>query len=164
VFLVRDQHYANSSRRAIEKLVETSSAIDDNDRVHQQRSMALARNIRMYAIELLQNCAIKTRRVPQEQEIQRARHERQQQTENERAIHEKSKTSKPAIKAHDSGWRPTVDRQLLERTDEFEPFAQQYHQVVEFIRQAESAGRTDEVKILQVNLKELEQVMKRMKT
>ena len=58
-----------------------------------------------------------------------------------------------------SGWRPTVDRNLLERAQELEPLVQQIYQVTQFIRQAQIAGRDDEVKLLESNLKELEQAM-----
>jgi hypothetical protein len=90
-------------------------------------------------VELLQNCAIRTRRIPKEEEIQRIRDERQQRVA--------------------SGWKPTIDRQLLQKTDECEPFAQQHYQVTEFIRQAELAGRHEEAEILKLNLIELEKIM-----
>ena len=95
--------------------------------------------MRTYSVELLQNCAIKTRRIPKEEEIQRVREERSQRVE--------------------PGWNPTIDRQLLQKADECEPFVQQHYQVTEFIRQAELAGRHEEAEILKLNLIELEKMM-----
>lgn len=101
------------------------------------RLSTICRNIRMYTREYLQNCVLRTRRVPEDKQIEEARHQRQLEV----------------------GWKPTIDRHLLETTDEFEPFVQQHYQVTEFIRQAELAGRFDEIEVLQRNLQELEQAM-----
>lgn len=124
----------------------------------------------MYAIHLLQNYAISTRRVPTEEDVQRAREERtrlaQERYESERAAKAElasrvtsTSSSSATPKSAVSGWKPTVDRSLVESGQELEPLVEQIYQVTQFIRQAQIAGRDDEVKLLESNLKELEQAM-----
>jgi rabenosyn-5 len=123
----------------------------------------------MYAIHLLQNYAISTRRVPSEEDVQRAREERNrlvdERNESERLAKAElasriNLTDSPTkIKTEISGWRPTIDRNLLVQTQELNPLVQQVYQVTEYIRQAQIAGRNDEVESLKLNLKELEQAM-----
>jgi len=122
---------------SISQLISKLPTVDHHNNVDEVRLTTICRNIRMYAREYLQNCVLRTRRVPEDKQIEEARHQRQLEF----------------------GWKPTIDRHLLETTDEFEPFVQQHYQVIEFIRQAELAGRFDEVEVLQRNLQELEQAM-----
>ena len=160
---------SSSSRKIIAKLPDSTSNIDENDTASHIRYAALCRNMRMYAIYVLQNYSISTRRVPSEEDVKRARDERKrladERNEQERAAKAElasriSSSSGPSTpKTAVSGWRPTVDRTLLERTQELEPLVQQIYQVTQFIRQAQIAGRADEVKLLQLNLKELERAM-----
>ena len=138
------QDVYNQIRSCYQTIDSVSSVISklsaaDQSPADEVRLTTIGRNIRMYAREYVQNCVLKTRRLPDEKQIEAARQQRQLES--------------------GAGWRPTVDRHLLETADEFEPFAQQHYQVVEFIRQAELAGRHDEVEVLQRNLRELEQVM-----
>lgn len=124
----------------------------------------------MYGIHLLQNYAISTRRIPREEEIQHAREERKrlidERNESERAAKAELASRIPVTdspvkpKAQVSGWRPTIDRNLLVQTEELDPLVQQIYQVTEYIRQAQIAGRYDEVESLKMNLKVLEQAMK----
>jgi rabenosyn-5 len=123
----------------------------------------------MYGIHLLQNYAIQTRRVPSEDDVQRARDERkrlvEERHESERAakaelasrIPVTDSPTKPKVPV--TGWRPTIDRNLLAQTQELDPLVQQIYQVTEYIRQAQIAGRYDEVESLKLNLKVLEQAM-----
>ena len=137
----------------------------------QIRYSALCRNIRMYGIHLLQNYAVITRRVPSEEDVQHARDERKrlidERNESERAAKAELAsriplTDSPARpKTQVSGWRPTIDRNLLAQTQELDPLVQQIYQVTEYIRQAEIAGRHDEVQSLNMNLKVLEEAMKK---
>jgi rabenosyn-5 len=122
----------------------------------------------MYAIHLLQNYAISTRRVPSEDDVQQARDERkrlvEERNESERAVKaelaSRITTDSPTrLKTEVSGWRPTIDRNLLAQTQELDPLVQQVYQVTEYIRQAQIAGRYDEVESLKLNLKVLEQAM-----
>jgi rabenosyn-5 len=151
-------------------LADSCPSINENDTPSQIRYAALCRNIRMYAIYLLQNHAISTRRVPTEEDVE---HAREESTRLSHELYESERAAKAELasrvtatsnsvgtpKSPVSGWRPTVDRNLLERAQELEPLVQQIYQVTQFIRQAQIAGRDDEVKLLQSNLKELEQAM-----
>lgn len=122
----------------------------------------------MYSIHLLQNYSISTRRVPTEEDVQRAREERkrliEERNESERLaraeialkITSNSNSQSPTTKKANAGWTPKVDRSVLAPTEELEPLMQQIYQVTQFIRQAQMAGREDEVKLLQSNLRELE--------
>ncbi len=162
-------HFVLSIRKYIAKLAESCSNIDENDTSSQIRYSALCRNIRMYAIHLLQNYAISTRRVPNEDDIQRAREERkrlvEERNDSERAAKVElasriTGTDSPIkLRTEVSGWRPTIDRNLLAQTQELNPLVQQVYQVTEYIRQAQIAGRHDEVESLKSNLKELEQAL-----
>jgi rabenosyn-5 len=124
----------------------------------------------MYAIHLLQHYAITTRRVPSEDDVQQAREERKrvvdERNESERVAKAElasriTLTDSPTkLKTQVSGWRPTIDRNLLAQTQELDPLVQQIYQVTEYIRQAQIAGRYDEVESLKLNLKVLEQAMK----
>ena len=129
----------------------------------------------MYAVHMLQNYAISTRRVPTEDDVQRAREERQRLIEErndmERAARNElesrinfSGNASPTTKTPTSGWRPTVDRNLLEQAQELEPLIQQIYQVTQFIHQAQIAGRSDEVESLQSNLKELQHALNSAQT
>jgi len=124
----------------------------------------------MYAIHLLQHYAITTSRVPSEDDVQQAREERKrvvdERNESERVAKAElasriTLTDSPTkLKTQVSGWRPTIDRNLLAQTQELDPLVQQIYQVTEYIRQAQIAGRYDEVESLKLNLKVLEQAMK----
>ncbi|UJR36142.1 hypothetical protein I4U23_028880 [Adineta vaga] len=159
----------DTTSKYIAKLGESCPNIDENDTPSQIRYAALCRNIRMYAIHLLQNYSISTRRVPSEEDIQRARDERirlvEERNESERMAKAElasriiSLDSPTRVKPEISGWRPTVDRNLLAQAQELNPLVQQVYQVTEYIRQAQIAGRDDEVKLLEINLKELEQAL-----
>jgi hypothetical protein len=156
-------------RKYIAKLAESCPNIDEDDTPSQIRYSALCRNMRMYAIHLLQNYAISTRRVPNEDDVQRARDERKRLVEERNETQRAAKaelasrinlTDSPTkLKTEVSGWRPTIDRNLLVQTQELNPLVQQVYQVTEYIRQAQIAGRHDEVESLKLNLKELEQAM-----
>lgn len=158
------------SRKHVGQLSESCPNIDEDDTPSQIRYSALCRNIRMYAIHLLQNYAISTRRIPREEDIQRARDERKrlidERNESERVAKAELASripltdSQPKPKSQVSGWRPTIDRNLLVQTEELDPLVQQIYQVTEYIRQAQIAGRSDEVRSLKMNLKVLEQEMK----
>ncbi|CAF1650816.1 unnamed protein product, partial [Adineta ricciae] len=63
----------DSTSKYIAKLGESCPNIDENDTSSQIRYSALCRNIRMYAIHLLQNYSISTRRLPSDDDVQRAR-------------------------------------------------------------------------------------------
>ncbi|CAF0855503.1 unnamed protein product [Rotaria sordida] len=162
----------DSTSKHIMKLADSCSNIDEDDTQSQFRYSALCRNIRMYAVHLLQNYAISTRRVPSEDDVQRARDERkrlvEERNELERAakaelVSKISSTDSPTTSKKDvSGWRPTIDRNLLVQAQELNPLVQQVYQVTEYIRQAQIAGRYDEVESLKLNLKELEQALKNM--
>ncbi|CAF0818412.1 unnamed protein product [Rotaria sp. Silwood1] len=159
----------DSTSKYIAKLAESCPNIDEDDTQSQMRYAALCRNIRMYAVHLLQNYAISTRRVPSEDDVQHARDERkrlvEERNELERAakaelVSKISLTDSPTTPKKDvSGWRPTIDRSLLVQTQELNPLVQQVYQVTEYIRQAQIAGRLDEVELLKLNLKELEQAL-----
>ena len=148
---------------------ESCPGIDENDTPSQIRYSALCRNIRMYAIHLLQNYAIATKRVPSENDVQRARDERnrllEERQESERAAKAELASrmllvnSTPVHNRKASGWTPTIDRDALIQTQELNPIHQQIYQVTEYIRQAEIARRFDEVESLKLNLKELEQAL-----
>jgi rabenosyn-5 len=135
----------------------------------QIRYSALCRNIRTYAIHLLQHYAVSTRRVPSEDDVQRARDERkrvvEERNDSERAAKAElasriTLTDSPTKSRKEvSGWRPTIDRNLLAQTQELHPLVQQVYQVTEYIRQAQIAGRYDEVESLKLNLKALEEAM-----
>jgi len=124
----------------------------------------------MYSIHLLQHYAITTRRVPSEEDVQQAREERKrlvdERNESERVAKAElasriTLTDSPTkLRTEVSGWRPTIDRNLLVQTQELDPLVQQIYQVTEYIRQAQIAGRYDEVESLKLNLKVLEQAMK----
>ncbi|CAF1665120.1 unnamed protein product [Adineta ricciae] len=123
----------------------------------------------MYAIHLLQNYSISTRRLPSDDDVQRAREERirllEERNESERLAKVELASrvgpldSPTRVKTEVSGWRPTVDRNILVQAQELNPLVQQVYQVTEYIRQARIAGRDDEVKSLENNLKELEQAL-----
>ncbi|CAF2387201.1 unnamed protein product [Rotaria sp. Silwood2] len=159
----------DSISKSIAKLADSCSNIDEDDTQSQIRYSALCRNIRIYAVHLLQNYAISTRRIPSEDDVQRARDERkrliEERNESERAakaelVSKISLTDSPTtLKKDVSGWRPTIDRNLLVQTQELNPLVQQVYQVTEYIRQAQIAGRLDEVESLKLNLKELEQAL-----
>lgn len=156
-------------RKYIAQLGDSCPNIDENDTSSQIRYSALCRNIRMYAIHLLQSYAISIRRVPSEDDVQQARDERtrlvDEKNESERAAKAELASRIPSIdsptkpKKQVSGWRPTIDRNLLAQTEELDPLVQQVFQVTEYIRQAQIAGRYDEVESLKLNLKVLEQAM-----
>lgn len=128
----------------------------------------------MYAIHLLQNYAISTRKVPSEDDVKQARVERQrlldERLEMERAaraelaskvtVNNTNQPNKPVI----SGWRPTIDRNLLEKAQQLDPLVQQIYQVTEFIREAKIAGRDEDVRSLELNLKELEKALNNAQT
>jgi len=157
-------------RKYIAQLGDSCPNIDENDTSSQIRYSALCRNIRMYAIHLLQHYAITTRRVPSEEDVQQAREERKrlvdERNESERVAKAElasriTLTDSPTkLRTEVSGWRPTIDRNLLVQTQELDPLVQQIYQVTEYIRQAQIAGRYDEVESLKLNLKLLEQAMK----
>jgi hypothetical protein len=157
-------------RKYIAQLGDSCPNIDENDAPSQRRYSALCRNIRLYAIHLLQGYAISTRRVPSEDDVQRARDERKrlvdERYESERAAKAElasriTLTDSPTKQRKEvTGWRPTIDRNLLAQTQELDPLVQQIYQVTEYIRQAQIAGRYDEVESLKLNLKLLEQAMK----
>lgn len=157
-------------RKYIALLAESCPNIDEDDIPSRIRYSALCRNIRAYAIHLIQNYAIKQGRVPTEEDVQRARDERkrllEERSESERAAKAELALRLPVTdsptkpKARVSGWRPTIDRNLLAQTQELDPLVQQIYQVTEYIRQAQIAGRHDEVESLKLNLKVLEQAMK----
>ena len=117
----------------------------------------------------MQNYAISTRRVPSEEDVQRARDERKRLVDERNETEWAAKAelasripltdlpTKPKTKV--SGWRPTIDRNLLAQTQELDPLVQQIYQVTEYIRQAQIAGRHDEVESLKLNLKVLEQAL-----
>ncbi|CAF1476065.1 unnamed protein product [Adineta steineri] len=158
-----------STSKYISKLGESCPNIDEDDTSSQIRYSALCRNIRMYAVHLLQNYAISTRKLPNEDEIKRARDERirivEERNESERVAKLELASrmiptdSSTKVKAEVSGWRPMVDRNLLAQNQELNPLIQQVYQVTEYIRQAQIAGRHDEVESLKLNLKDLEQAM-----
>ena len=157
------------NRKIITKLADNCTTIDENDTSSQIRYASLCRNLRMYAVHLLQNYAISTRRVPSDDDVKRARDERkrlvEERLELERAAkaelaskitpNSTNQTSKPVI----SGWKPSIDRNLLEKAQDLDPLVQQIYQVTEFIREAKIAGRDEDVKSLEMNLKELEKAM-----
>lgn len=123
----------------------------------------------MYATHLLQNYAISTRRVPADEDIKRAREERIRQVEERNESERLAKAelalrigpldSPTKSRTEVSGWRPTIDRNLLAQTQELNPLVQQVYQVTEYIRQAQIAGRADEVESLKSNLRDLEQAL-----
>jgi rabenosyn-5 len=153
----------------IAQLADSCPNIDENDMPSQIRYSALCRNIRTYAIHLLQHYAVSTRRVPSEDDVQRARDERkrvvEERNDSERAAKAElasriTLTDSPTKSRKEmSGWRPTIDRNLLAQTQELHPLVQQVYQVTEYIRQAQIAGRYDEVESLKLNLKALEEAM-----
>ncbi|CAF1194385.1 unnamed protein product [Rotaria magnacalcarata] len=159
----------DSTSKYISKLADSCLNIDEDDTQSIIRYSALCRNMRMYAIHVLQNFAISTRRVPSEDDVKRAREERkrliEERIESERAAKAELAsriplTDSPAVKKKEvSGWRPTIDRNLLVQAQELNPLVQQVYQVTEYIRQAQIAGRLDEVESLKLNLKELEQAL-----
>lgn len=169
IFILFIFSYAFFIRKYIAKLGESAPNIDEEDTASLIRYSALCRNIRTYAINVLQNYAITTRRVPTDEDIKRARDERkrliEERNESERAakaelISRISLNDSPTtVKKEVSGWRPTIDRQILVQTQELNPLVQQVYQVTEYIRQAQIAGRLDEVASLKRNLKELEQAL-----
>lgn len=156
-------------RKVIAKLADNCTTIDENDISSQIRYASLCRNLRMYAIHLLQNYAISTRRVPTEDDVRRARDERkrllEERLEAERAAKAElaskitTNSTNQIKKTIVSGWKPSVDRNLLERAQDLDPLVQQIYQVTEFIREAKIAGRDEDVKSLEMNLKELETAM-----
>jgi len=108
--------------------------------------------------------------MPSEDDIKQAREERQrlvdQRMESERLARDEVASrvnliDSPTIRSKkgDEGWRPTIDRDLLEQTHELPPLVQQVYQVTEYIRLAQIAGRYDEVESLKLNLKVLEQAL-----
>jgi hypothetical protein len=132
----------NLSFNSFRKLI---AQLPDNDTVLKNRYVALCRNIRTYSIQVLQTFAISTRRIPNEDDIKRARDEKKR-LDNERI-------AKVALSIPGMNFNP------LEIPAELEPFVQQYYQVTQFIQQAKLAGRHDEVRLLELNLKELKQAM-----
>lgn len=164
----------DSTSKYISQLADSCPNIDEDDTPSQIRYSALCRNIRTYAIHLLQNYALTIRRVPNEEDVQKAREERQrlvdQRSETERLARVEVASRMNAIdsptrpKKDVEGWRPTIDRDLLEQTNELSPLVQQVYQVTEYIRLAEIAGRHDEVQSLKLNLKVLEQALNNTST
>lgn len=153
-------------RKYISQLGESCPNIDEDDTSSQIRYSALCRNIRTYAIHLLQNYAISTKHVPSEDDIKAARETRKrlvdERSESERLARMElaSKMDFPTRpKKEIEGWRPTIDRDLLEQTHELDPLVQQVYQVTEYIRLAQIDGRHDEVESLKKNLKALEQAL-----
>lgn len=109
--------------------------------------------------------------MPSEDDIRQAREERKrlvdQRNESERLARDEiasrinSIDSPTQMKKDVEGWTPTIDRDLLEQTDKLPPLVQQVYQVTEYIRSAQIAGRHDEVESLKLNLKVLEQALKK---
>jgi len=159
----------DANSKVIAKLADNCTTIDENDTSSQIRYASLCRNLRMYAIHLLQNYAISTRRVPTEDDVKRARDERkrllEERLESERAAKAElaskitTNSTNQINKTVVSGWKPSIDRNLLERAQDLDPLVQQIYQVTEFIREAKIAGRDEDVKSLEMNLKELEIAM-----
>lgn len=159
----------DSTSKYISQCADSCSNIDEDDTPSQVRYSTLCRNIRTYAIHLLQNYALTTRRVPSEDEVKKAREQRQQlidqRNQSERLARDElasriqSIDSPTKSKRDVEGWRPTIDRDLLEQTHELPPLVQQVYQVTEYIRLAEIAGRYDEVESLKLNLKDLEKAL-----
>ena len=156
--------------KRISQLADSCSSIDEDDTPSQIRYSTLCRNIRTYAIHLLQNYALVTRKMPSEDDIKQAREERQrlvdQRMESERLARDEVASrvnliDSPTIRSKkgDEGWRPTIDRDLLKKTHKLPPLVQQVYQVTEYIRLAQIAGRYDEVESLKLNLKVLEQAL-----
>ncbi|CAF3474289.1 unnamed protein product [Rotaria socialis] len=120
--------------------------IDENDISSKARYATLCRNIRMYAIQLLQNFSLSTRRLPTEDEIKQAR-DAKQRSDNE-------------LMAKVILTIPGINCNVLELSEELKPFIQQYYQVTQYMQQAKLAGRDDEAKFLESNLEELAQAMR----
>jgi len=170
----------DSTSKLILNLSDSCPGIDDNDKHSLLRHQTICRNIRSYSIQLLQNYAISTLRVPTDDDIQRARQERTKQLDEQNDLERQAKTelfnrvnihtTTPSPAQHTprvatpsvAGWKPTIDRSVMNDTQELEPLVQQIYQVTQFMRQAQIAGRDDEVKLLELNLKELEQAMKQI--
>ena len=106
------------------------------------RYTTLCRNIRMYSVQVLQNYTISTSRVPKEDDVKRAHDER---------------IAKLALAI------PGMNCNSFEVSKELEPFVQQYHQIMQFIERAKLAGRDDEVRLLELNLKEIEETISAFK-
>jgi hypothetical protein len=125
--------FINSFRKSIAKLADSCSHI--TDLASKNRYAILCRNIRAYSIQTLQNYAISTKRVPSEEDTKRALDER---------------IARLALNI------PGMNRNSGEIPKELEPFVQQYYQITQFIERAKLAGRDDEVRLLELNLREIE--------
>ncbi|CAF3945844.1 unnamed protein product [Rotaria magnacalcarata] len=136
----------DSTSKKLVAFADKCPNIDENDISSKARYATLCRNIRMYAVQVLQNFSLSTRRVPTEDEIKQAR-DAKQRSDNE--LMEKVILSIPGING-----------KTLELSEELKPFIQQYYQVVQYMQQAKLAGRDDEVKLLESNLEELAQAMR----
>ncbi len=132
--------FINSFRKFIAKL--SDSHLHELDTGSKNRYATLCRNIRAYSIQILQNYAISTRRVPSDDDIKRAQNER---------------VAKLALTI------PALNCYSTEIPKEFEPFIQQYYQITQFIERAKLAGRDDEVRLLELNLREVEREMTAIK-
>ncbi|CAF0834449.1 unnamed protein product [Didymodactylos carnosus] len=170
----------DSTSKLILSLANSSSNADDQQ--SNSRHLTICRNIRSFAVQLLQTYAISTLRVPSEEDVQKARQDRlkmiEEKNELERqaksnlyqrthvpisssphsVLRQKSELSEEEQKV--AGWKPMLDRSVMETTNDLEPLVQQIYQVTQFLRQAKIAGKEDEVRLLENNLKELEQAMK----
>ncbi|UJR09952.1 hypothetical protein I4U23_014175 [Adineta vaga] len=137
-------HYdkIDSTSKLIVKLADNDSVTTYN------RYAALCRNIRTYSIQILQNFSISTRHLPTEEDIKRVRDEKKR-LEVERMI--KFAANIPGMK-----------NGLSEISPKLEPFVQQYYRVAQFLEEAKLAGRQDEINLLEMNLKELEQAIRKV--
>ena len=142
-------HFFVVVRKRVVLLADNYINMNDNDTASKDRYVALCQNIRSYSIQVLQNFAISTRHMLSIDDIKRARNEKQR-LDNERLTE--------AI-LNITG----INSESLELSEELEPFIQQYYQVIQFIQHAELIGHDDEVQILTLNLKELEQAIKAIK-
>ncbi|CAF3716965.1 unnamed protein product [Rotaria sp. Silwood1] len=135
----------DSISKYIVKLADKSSNINEYDPTSKNRYTTICHNIRTYSIQILKNFSISTRRVPNEDDIKQVRDEKK------RLDHERMKQIIFNI--------PNINHNSLEISEELEPFIQQYYQVIQFIERAKLAGHDDEVRSLELNLKELAQAM-----
>ncbi|CAF0919780.1 unnamed protein product [Didymodactylos carnosus] len=174
----------DSTSKLIFSLSDSYSDTDDQHSI--VRHQTICRNIRSFSLQLLQNYAISTLRVPSDEDVQKSRQDRLKAIEEKSELERQAKTDlyqrthvstppslsmasysvlnrKSEIEVNGrqvAGWKPTIDRSLMETANELEPLVQQIYQVTEFLRQAKMAGKDDEVLLLESNLKELEQAMK----
>ncbi|CAF2687300.1 unnamed protein product [Rotaria sp. Silwood2] len=140
-------HYdkIDSISKHIAALADKCLNINENDTTSKNRYATICRNIRTYSVQVLQNFSISTKRIPSEDDIKKA------QDEKKRLDNERMTRTILTI--------PGINLNSLEISEKLEPFIQQYHQVTQFLEQAKSAGRDDEVRLLESNLKELAQAM-----